>query len=100
MAVVHMVWFRWKAEASPEQITAALDALAALKAQIPCILELSVGANFTTRAAATHGLLVKLASAGDLTVYSEHPAHLAVVRDHIAPIKEEVTAVDYVEGGF
>jgi hypothetical protein len=89
-----------KPEATAEQIKAACDALLALKDKIPCIVELSVGANFTSRTNHTHGLLVKLASQEDLPVYSDHPEHMAVVKGHILPIKDDILALDYVEGKF
>lgn len=89
-----------KADATPEQIKAACDALTALKDKIPVIQELSVGTNFTSRTNHTHGLLVKLATKEDLPVYSDHPEHQAVVKNHILPIKEDILALDYVEGSF
>jgi hypothetical protein len=93
--LVHMVWFKWRADATEEQIASAIAALVALKDKIPCILELSVGKNVTTRTPHTHGLLVKFASIDDLPVYSDHPEHQAVVKGHILPIKEEILALDY-----
>jgi hypothetical protein len=95
MVLVHMVWFKWRADATEEQIASAIAALVALKDKIPCILELSVGKNVTTRTPHTHGLLVKFASIDDLPVYSDHPEHQAVVKGHILPIKEEILALDY-----
>lgn len=89
-----------KADASAEQIKAACDALVALKDKIPVITEISVGKNVTARTNHTHGLLVKFAKAEDLPTYSDHPEHLAVVKGFIAPIKEDVVALDYVEGDY
>lgn len=45
----------------------------------------------------THGLTVKFADAAHLPVYANHAEHLKVVNDHIAPIREETMALDYVE---
>ncbi len=101
MSVIHMVWFKWKAETSKEQIDAAMNALQKLKGAIPEIQEISVGVNFTERSKGfTHGLLVKLPSKEALPVYADHPAHLAVVKDFIAPIREDIMALDYTEGQF
>lgn len=79
--LVHMVWFKWASNATPEQINDAFNALLALKEKIPNIVELTVGVNTTNRSNGhTHGLLVKLKSAADLPVYADHPEHLLVVR--------------------
>jgi hypothetical protein len=47
--LIHQVWFKFKAEATAEQIDAVMRALAALKGEIACIRELSVGKNLTQR---------------------------------------------------
>lgn len=49
----------------------------------------------------THAILVKLdASLDALKAYSEHPAHMKVVTELIAPIRDDVMAVDYIEGSW
>jgi hypothetical protein len=99
--LIHMVWFKWRADATPAAIDAALNALLALRGVVPGVLELSVGVNTTARSKGyTHGLLVKLATAEDLPRYADHPAHLAVVKDHIAALKDDVIAMDYVENAW
>ncbi len=97
--LIHLVWFRWSPAATAEQIDGAMKALVALQGVVPGVLEISVGKNITERSKGyTHGLLVKLVDAAALPVYADHPAHLAVVKEHIAAIKEDVVALDYMEG--
>lgn len=47
--LIHQVWFKFKPEATPEQIDGVMRAIAALKEQIPGIHEISVGKNLTQR---------------------------------------------------
>ena len=92
-----MVWFRWTATATPADIDSALAALRAMQPQIPGLLEVSCGANLTSRTPFTHALLVKMEGGlPELAIYDAHPAHQAVVQTHIKPILAEVTALDYV----
>lgn len=94
--VEHIVLFQWKAEATAEQIAAAVEGLRGLKDQIPNILDLSVGENFTDRAQGfTHGLVVRFPNKAALEVYGPHPAHQHVVQTFINPIRENVLALDY-----
>jgi len=78
MAVQHMVWMRFDESLGAQRVRMHLDALVALKGQVPGIVDISAGENFTDRAdGMTHGLLVTLESKEALKVYAEHPAHLA-----------------------
>lgn len=94
--VEHIVLFKWKAEATPEQIEAAVEGLRGLKTLVPNIIDLTVGANFTDRGQGfTHGLVVRFPDKTALEVYGPHPAHQHVVQNFINPIRENVLAVDY-----
>ena len=95
MPFVHMVWLSFQPHATPAQIAACGDAVLALKAQIPQIESISFGANVTSRTPHSHGLCVVFARAEDLPVYDAHPAHQAVVKTHIAPLKLAVAALDF-----
>ena len=93
MALEHMVWLTPKAEvgnAKMEEILASIRALS----HVPGVMAISAGCNITDRAnGATHGVLVTLESANDLSGYLEHPDHQAigtVLREHC-----EVLALDY-----
>lgn len=94
--VEHLVLFQWKPDASSEAIAAAMTALQGLPAQIPEIVDLSCGENFSDRSSGfQHGLVVRLRDRADLETYRTHPAHQAVVREAIAPILAQILALDY-----
>ncbi|MCW3051671.1 MAG: Stress responsive alpha-beta barrel domain protein [Chthonomonadales bacterium] len=94
--VEHIVLFKWKAEATAEQITAAVEGLRGLKELVPNVLDLSVGTNFTDRGQGfTHGLVVRFPDKAALEVYGPHPAHQHVVQTLINPIRENALALDY-----
>lgn len=94
--VEHIVLFRWKAEATAEQIEQAITGLRGLKAQVPNILDLSAGENFSERAQGfTHGLVVRFPDKAALEVYGPHPAHQHVVQTYISPVCADVLVVDY-----
>lgn len=94
--IEHIVLFKWKAEASPDAIAAVFEALRQLKNQIPEIVELSCGENFSERSQGfQHGLVVRFRDRQGLATYQPHPAHQAVVQSLIKPIVAEILAVDY-----
>ncbi len=94
--VEHIVLFKWQENAPKEAIDATMDALRALKNEIPGILELTAGENYTNRSQGfTHALYVRFESKEALEIYAPHPKHQHVVQNHVAPIKENVLAVDY-----
>ena len=95
MPFVHQVWLQWRPEASAAQIAAFGDAVLALKGAIPEIVSISFGANVTKRTPHSHGLCVVFARAEHLAVYDQHPAHQAVVKAHVLPLKQSVAALDF-----
>ena len=93
MAIEHMVWLTPKtgvSDAKMEEILASIRALT----HVPGVMAISAGGNITDRAnGATHGVLVTLESADDLSGYLGHPDHQAVgavLREHC-----DVLALDY-----
>lgn len=99
-AAVHIVFFKWKAGTSDAALAAMRDAILGLKAAMPGVItEISFGKTFTDRGRGfTHALLVKFPAPDCLPVYDAHPAHQALVKEHVAPVREDVMAIDYVEG--
>src|SRR5437764_15028576 len=94
--IVHVVLFKWTEEATPEAISAALQALLGLKDRIPGILDITGGPNFSDRNKGfTHGLVVRFANRAALDTYIPHPEHQAVVHNHISPIRADILVVDY-----
>ncbi len=94
--VEHIVLFKWKAEASAEQVTAAIEGLRGLKALLPEIVDLTVGENFCNRNQGfTHGLVVRFEDRAGLESYGPSDAHQNVVKNLISPIRADVLAIDY-----
>jgi hypothetical protein len=79
MAVNHLVWLKFAADVPAERVQAHLNALQGLRSQVPGVLELSLGPNFTERANGfTHGLVVTLSDKTALAGYAAHPRHVEV----------------------
>jgi hypothetical protein len=94
--IEHVVLFRWKADASPEAISAAIAGLSSLRGKIPGLVDLTCGANFCERSQGYQcGLVVRLRDRSALETYGPHAAHQEVVASLINPILEDVIAVDY-----
>lgn len=94
--VEHILLLRWNEQASPEAIEGALAELRRLKDKIPGIVDCSAGPNFSDRARGySHGVVMRFTDRGALQAYQPHPEHQRVVREHIAPIRAEVLALDY-----
>lgn len=94
--IVHVVLFRWKADAPAEQIVRVMQALDLLKQRIPGIADLTCGENFCERAQGyTHGLVVRFVDRASLEAYGPHEAHQEVVQTLIRPIMESVLAFDF-----
>lgn len=94
--VEHIVLIKWKPDAPPGAIEDVMRALEALKGQVPGIVDLVCGPNFSTRSQGFQtGLIVRLTDRAALDAYGPHPAHQAVVQNLIAPIREDVIAVDF-----
>ncbi len=94
--VVHIVLFRWRSDVNAAQVAAAHDALRALATEIPGIVEITCGTNFTDRAKGFQsGLVVRFTDRAALDAYLPHPTHRRVVDEFINPIREDSLALDY-----
>ena len=79
MAIQHLVLIRFHTDVDASRIQHHLDALQHLRAEIPGILALTVGINFSDRAQGyTHAAVVTLADRAALAAYAAHPVHVAV----------------------
>lgn len=86
MAVQHIVWIRFKPDASPQRIREHLDNLASLRDRVPGVVELVIGENFTDRSDGyTHGMIVTFNDRASLESYLPHPEHVKAA----APMKED-----------
>ena len=79
MTVTHMVLVALKSDVSDEQIQETIKEFNGLKGQIPGLLSVSAGPNFTDRAGEyTFGAVMILDDRAALDGYGPHPAHQAV----------------------
>ena len=93
--IEHIVLIKVKPEFenSIDEICLALNGL---KDKIPQILEISAGRNFSKRQQGFQfGLRSLFETREDLAIYSDHPAHQEVVTKLIAPVKDDVIALDF-----
>ncbi len=94
--IEHIVLFRWTPEAEEAQIAQVMDGLRGLGDQIPGIVGLACGADFSGRAQGyTHGLTVRFTDRAALEAYGPHPAHRHVVETLINPIRGDILAFDF-----
>lgn len=96
VVVEHIVCFKMKPEATPEQEQKLIEMLRALKDAIPTVVELTAGKTFTPERGQgfTVGLVAKFRDKEGLAVYGPHPNHQPV-KEYVAQVCESVLAVDY-----
>lgn len=96
VVVEHIVCFKLKPEATPEQEQLLMERLRSLKGKIPTIVDLSVGRTFTPERGQgyTVGLVVRFKDRDGLAVYAPHPEHVPV-RDYAVSICDSLLAIDY-----
>ncbi len=94
--IEHIVLFRWTQDAAPDDFAEVMEGLRGLQEQIPGIVDLTCGEDFSGRAQGyTHGLVVRFTTRAALDAYGPHPAHQHVVQALINPIRESVLAFDF-----
>ncbi|QNN25401.1 Dabb family protein [Planctomycetales bacterium ZRK34] len=94
----HVVVFRYKKDATDEQIQQINEAFAKLPEQIDTIRGYEWGTNVSPENLAdgfTHCYLVTFDSADDIKGYLPHPAHQAFVKK-LRPILDKAFVIDYV----
>ena len=95
--LLHVVSFKFKPDAKPEQIDAVIAAFRDLKKKIPVIKEFSWGTNVSPEKhdkGFTHCFILSFASEKDRDAYAEHPDHKAFGKG-LGPILEDVFVLDY-----
>lgn len=94
--VEHIVIFKLKPGATPEQEQKLIDMLRALKEKVPGILDLTVGKNFTPERGQGYsvGLVVRFQNKDGLAAYGPHPDHM-LVKNYVAEVCENSLIVDY-----
>ncbi|MFM1768257.1 MAG: hypothetical protein RJA22_786 [Verrucomicrobiota bacterium] len=95
--LLHVVAFKFKASATPEQIKEVTDGFSALPKQIKVIKSLEWGVNVSPEKhdkGFTHGWVLSFKSEKDRDDYLVHPAHEAFVKV-VGPVVEDVFVIDY-----
>lgn len=94
----HLVVFRFNEQYEPSREQDLVQALRALKKQIPGIIDLTAGVNVTEEQENVHGytlgLRVTFENQEALRAYGPHPAHQKFV-SMLDGILENVVVVDY-----
>ena len=94
----HVVHFKFKKGATPEQIQKVTDEFAALKKKIDIVEALEWGTNVSPEKldkGFTHCWIVSFKTVKDRDTYLVHPAHKAFV-EILKPILGEALVVDFV----
>lgn len=93
----HVVLFKFRADAKPEQVDAIVEAFAALPKQIDVIQSFEWGLNNSPEGlnkGLTHCFLLTFKDERGRDAYLPHAAHKAFV-EKVKPIIEDATVVDY-----
>ena len=92
--VTHIVLFKLK-DRSEESARRAQTVIASMKGQIPGLLDLEVGVDFSREARSYDvALITRHATRADLDAYQVHPVHERV-KEYIASVRDVSNAVDF-----
>ena len=100
-ALRHVVAFKFKSDASEEQVHSLIKAFGDLKNNIPEIQSFEWGVNNSPEGlerGLTHCFTLTFKNEEDRDTYLPHPAHQAFVETH-GKIVEDVFVIDYVAKG-
>ena len=93
----HVVCFKFKPTASPEEIKKVETAFADLKNKIPEIVALEWGTNVSKEKrdkGFTHCFIVTFKNEADRDTYIDHPAHKEFVKV-VGPVVDDVFVIDF-----
>ena len=98
-SVSHVVLFKWKPDASAEDIAGTVAALRAMEGRIPGMTQLHVGETFSTARSKgfTHALTCRLPARADVEAYALHAVHQHAVTHHVKPFLADIIALDFDE---
>jgi len=94
----HVVLFKFKDDAKPEQVAAVEKSFAELPDKIDTITDFEWGTDVSPESKAkgfTHCFLVSFEDKAGLEAYIPHPAHQEFVK-LLGPILDDVLVIDYV----
>jgi hypothetical protein len=95
--LLHVVSFKFKSSATPDQIKAVEDAFRGLKKKITEIKSYEWGTNVSPEKHAkgfTHGFILRFKSEADRNTYLEHPEHKAFGK-LLGPVLDDVFVIDF-----
>jgi hypothetical protein len=95
--LMHVVAFKFKSTASPEDIKKVEQAFEKLKQQIPQVVTLEWGTNVSPEQrnkGFTHCFLLSFKSDKDRDTYLEHPDHKAFGKI-VGPVLDDVFVIDF-----
>ena len=94
--IEHLVLFRCKETCNEETKSKIVSEARALKKEIPELLYISAGINWSERGDGFELALVgRFQDKATLDIYQKHPAHQAFVNEWVKPHIEKVIAIDY-----
>ncbi|GIW05349.1 MAG: stress responsive protein [Dehalococcoidia bacterium] len=96
--VRHIIFFKFREDAPAEQVEAAVQALRSLKQEVPQIREFTIGKaqNKGPRPPRYNwAMVMDFDSFEDLDAYNKSAAHDRVVQEHLVPLVEHITGIDY-----
>lgn len=74
--IIHIALFKWKPEVKKELIDKLIADICNLNIDIPQIVEISAGENFSKwNKEYTHAVIVSFRNRADLDAYRNHPTH-------------------------
>ena len=95
--LLHVVSFKFKSTATPEQIKEVTDAFSALKKKIPAIQSLDWGTNISPEKhdkGFTHGFILSFNTEKDRDAYLVHPDHKEFGKA-LGPVLADVFVIDF-----
>jgi hypothetical protein len=93
----HVVVFRWKPEATAQDVSKVEAALRGLPEKIPCIHSYRFGRDLGVQEGnADFGMVADFTDEQGLKTYANHPDHQAIINNLIRPILAGREAIQYV----
>lgn len=84
---MHLVTFTWRPDVTNDDVVAVIEGLTSLPAQIPELLTYSFGPDLGLREGnADFAVAAVLDSPESLPAYLDHPEHVRILKEFIAPL--------------
>lgn len=84
---MHLVTFTWRPDVTNDDVVAVIEGLTSLPAQIPELLSYSFGPDLGLREGnADFAVAAVLDSPESLPAYLDHPEHVRILKEFIAPL--------------